>query len=56
MKVSKLKLNPSNPRIIKGDKFHKLVESLKNFPEMMEKRPMVCVTDRIILKYKKNYY
>jgi hypothetical protein len=45
MKVSKLKLNPSNPRIIKDDKFHKLVESLKNFPEMMEKRPMVCVTD-----------
>ena len=45
MKLSKIKLNPSNPRIIKGDKFHKLVESLKNFPEMMEKRPMVCVTD-----------
>jgi DNA modification methylase len=45
MKVSKLKLNPNNPRIIKDDKFHKLVESLKNFPEMMEKRPMVCVTD-----------
>lgn len=45
MKVSKLKLNPTNPRIIKDDKFKKLVQSLKDFPEMMEKRPMVCVTD-----------
>jgi hypothetical protein len=43
--ISKLKLNPTNPRIIKDDKFEKLVQSLKDFPEMMEKRPMVCVTD-----------
>lgn len=45
MKVSQLKPNPTNPRIIKDDKFKKLVESLRGFPEMMEKRPMVCVTD-----------
>lgn len=45
MKVSQLKANPTNPRIIKDDKFKKLVESLRSFPEMMEKRPMVCVTD-----------
>lgn len=45
MKVSHLKANPTNPRIIKDDKFKKLVESLRGFPEMMEKRPMVCVTD-----------
>lgn len=45
MKLSKLKLNPTNPRIIKDDKFKKLVQSLKDFPEMMEKRPIVCVTD-----------
>ena len=44
--ISKLKLNPTNPRIIKDDKFKKLVRSLKDFPEMMEKRPMVCVTDK----------
>ena len=43
--ISKFKNNPSNPRIIKDDKFIKLVESLKTFPEMMEKRPLVCVTD-----------
>jgi len=45
MKLSKLKPNPRNPRIIRDDKFKKLVESLRSFPEMMEKRPMVCVTD-----------
>ena len=45
MKLSKLKLNPTNPRIIKDEKFKKLVKSIKDFPEMMEKRPMVCVTD-----------
>jgi hypothetical protein len=37
MKLSKLKLNPKNPRIIKDDKFKKLVQSLKDFPEMMER-------------------
>lgn len=45
MKVSQLKANPTNPRIIRDDKFKKMVESLRGFPEMMEKRPMVCVTD-----------
>lgn len=45
MKLSKIKLNPSNPRLIKDDKFKKLVKSLFDFPEMMSKRPMVCVTD-----------
>lgn len=45
MKLSELKTNPTNPRIIKDDKFEKLVQSLKDFPEMMEKRPLVCVTD-----------
>ena len=45
MKISELKLNPNNPRIIKDEKFKKLVQSLRDFPEMMEKRPMVCVTD-----------
>ena len=45
MKITDLKANPKNPRIIKDDKFKKLVKSLQEFPEMMEKRPMVCVTD-----------
>lgn len=45
MKISQLKSNPNNPRLIKDDKFKKLVTSLREFPEMMEKRPIVCVTD-----------
>jgi len=45
MKLSKIKSNPNNPRLIKDDKFKKLVQSISEFPEMMEKRPIVCVTD-----------
>jgi hypothetical protein len=45
MKVSAIKANPKNPRIIRDDKFKKLAASIEGFPEMMEKRPMVCVTD-----------
>ena len=45
MQLNKIKPNPNNPRLIKDDKFSKLVQSIKDFPEMMEKRPIVCVTD-----------
>lgn len=45
MKISQIKPNPNNPRLIKDDKFKKLVESIRTFPEMMEKRPIICVTD-----------
>jgi ParB-like chromosome segregation protein Spo0J len=45
MKLTNIKPNPNNPRLIKDDKFIKLVQSIKDFPEMMEKRPIVCVTD-----------
>lgn len=45
MKISNLKNNPNNPRFIKDDKFEKLKKSISEFPEMMEKRPIICVTD-----------
>ena len=45
MKINQIKPNPNNPRLIKDDKFKKLVKSIEEFPEMMEKRPIVCVTD-----------
>jgi hypothetical protein len=45
IKLTQIKPNPNNPRLIKDDKFKKLVKSLEEFPEMMEKRPIVCVTD-----------
>jgi site-specific DNA-methyltransferase (adenine-specific) len=43
--ASEIKSNPKNPRVIKDVKFEKLVQSLKDFPEMLEKRPLVCFTD-----------
>ena len=44
-KITEIKPNPKNPRIIKDEKFAKLVQSIKDFPEMLEKRPLVCFTD-----------
>lgn len=44
VKTSKIRNNPNNPRIIKDDKFKKLVQSIKDFPEMLEKRPLICET------------
>jgi hypothetical protein len=45
VQISKIKPNPNNPRFIKDDKFNKLVNSITTFPEMLEKRPLVCFTD-----------
>lgn len=45
IKVSNIKNNPNNPRMIDEDKLEKLKRSIESFPEMMEKRQMVCVTD-----------
>jgi len=44
--IKKLKPNPANPRTIKDDKFHKLVQSVKAFPEMLKLRPIV-VNDQL---------
>ena len=49
MKLSEIKPNPNNPRIIKDDKFKKLVNSIKEFPKMMELRPLVINEDNIVL-------
>ena len=49
IKVAQIKPNPNNPRLIKDDKFEKLVKSLKDFPEMAEIRPIVVNTDMVIL-------
>jgi site-specific DNA-methyltransferase (adenine-specific) len=48
-KLSDIKLNPNNPRLIKDDKFTKLVQSIKNFPEMLDIRPIVVNSDMVIL-------
>jgi DNA modification methylase len=44
-KITEIKSNPKNPRVIKDDKFKKLVDSIREFPQMLEKRPLVCFTD-----------
>ena len=49
MKLSGIKQNPTNPRIIKDDKFQKLVTSIKEFPEMLEARPIVVNPGGIII-------
>jgi DNA modification methylase len=49
VKLSEIKTNPNNPRIIKDDKFHKLVKSIQEFPKMLEIRPIVVNHDMIVL-------
>lgn len=49
MKISQIKPNPDNPRTIKDDKFRLLVQSLKDFPEMMALRPIVIDEDNMVL-------
>ena len=48
-KITKVKSNPNNPRLIKDDKFNKLVNSIKEFPKMLEIRPIVVNDDMIVL-------
>ena len=47
--ISKVKGNPNNPRIIKNDKFKKLVKSIKEFPEMLKLRPIVVDEGMMVL-------
>jgi ParB-like chromosome segregation protein Spo0J len=49
VKISEVKLNPNNPRLIKDDKFKKLVKSIEEFPEMLDIRPIVVNADMVIL-------
>ena len=49
MKIKDIKLNPDNPRIIKDRRFKKLVKSLKEFPKMLELRPIVINEDNVVL-------
>jgi ParB-like chromosome segregation protein Spo0J len=49
VKISDIKSNPNNPRLIKDDKFKKLVKSIQEFPQMLEIRPIVVNQDMIVL-------
>ena len=49
VKINAIKTNPKNPRLIKDDKFKKLVKSIQEFPQMLELRPIVVDENNIIL-------
>lgn len=47
--IDKIKENPDNPRVIKDAKFKKLVQSITDFPKMLELRPIVVNDDMVVL-------
>lgn len=46
VKITDIKTNPNNPRIIKDEKYKKLLKSIQEFPDMLNKRPIVAFTDK----------
>jgi ParB-like chromosome segregation protein Spo0J len=49
VKINEVKTNPKNPRLIKDDKFKKLVKSINDFPQMLELRPIIVDENNIVL-------
>jgi ParB-like chromosome segregation protein Spo0J len=49
VKISNVKSNPNNPRIIKDEKFKTLVKSIQDFPKMLNLRPIIVDKDYIVL-------
>jgi hypothetical protein len=49
VKITDVKPNPNNPRLIKDDKFKKLVKSIQDFPDMLNVRPIVVNQDMVVL-------
>lgn len=49
IKLTAIKSNPNNPRVIRDEKFKKLVKSIGEFPKMMALRPMVVNEDMVVL-------
>lgn len=47
--INLIKSNPDNPRVIKDEKFKKLVQSIKDFPQMLELRPIVIDENNVVL-------
>ena len=47
--TTEIRLNPNNPRVIKDEKFKKLVKSIKEFPQMLEIRPIVVNDEMVVL-------
>lgn len=49
IQTKRLKPNPANPRTIRDDKFRKLVQSIREFPKMLEIRPIVVNAQNEVL-------
>jgi len=49
VKITEVISNPNNPRLIKDDKFKKLVKSIQDFPDMLNVRPIVVNQDMVVL-------
>lgn len=49
MKLSEIKPNPNNPRVLRDERFAKLKQSIEEFPKMLALRPMVIDNDGVIL-------
>jgi DNA modification methylase len=49
MLITEIKSNPNNPRFIKDHKFKQLVKSIKDFPQMLELRPIVIDENNMVL-------
>jgi Predicted transcriptional regulators len=49
LNIAAIKPNEENPRFITDAKFKKLVKSIKDFPEMLEARPLVIDEDNVVL-------
>lgn len=49
IKLTTIKSNPNNPRVIRDEKFKKLVKSIEEFPKMMALRPMVVNEHMVVL-------
>lgn len=49
VKTKEIIANETNPRVIKDDKFKKLVQSIKDFPQMLQLRPIVVNDDMVVL-------
>ena len=47
--IGNVKQNPKNPRIIKNEKFNKLVQSIQEFPKMLQLRPIVVDENNVVL-------
>jgi hypothetical protein len=53
--INKIKLNPANPRIIRDERYRKLVRSIAQFPKMLDVRGIVVDGTRTIMGGNQRY-